>query len=59
MSSSPGQAERNHIPFGDQVLNFKEDVGKSLRQGGEELLEALKRLGLGRLSRDMLNDVLS
>ena len=42
MSTTPVQAERNHIPFGNQVLNFKEDVGKGLRQGGKELLEALE-----------------
>ncbi len=59
MSSSPDQAECNLIPFGDQVLNFEEDVGKGLGQGGEELLEGPKGLGLGRQPRDVLNDVAS
>ena len=57
MSSIPDHAERNPISFGDQVLNFKEGVGKALAQSGEELLEALKRLGLRRHRRDVLNDV--
>jgi len=34
MSSIPNQAERNLISFGDQVLNFKEGIGKRLGQSG-------------------------
>ena len=59
MSSIPNQAERNLISFGDQVFNFKEGIGKGLGLSGEELLEALKRVGLGRHPRDVLNDVIS
>src|SRR5215217_5336381 len=59
MSSIPNQAERNLIFFGDQVLNFKEGIGKGLGQSGHELLEALMRVGLGWHPRDVLNDVIS
>ena len=59
MSSIPNQAERKLNSFGDQILNFKEGIGKGLGQSGQELLEALKRVGLGRHPRDVLNDVIS
>ena len=57
--SDPARQSPVHLIVMGVTGTGKSTVGEGLAEGREELLEALKRSGLGRHPRDVLNDVLS